>query len=78
MSRKFKVQELSLQSARHNHHLATELRFRGQWLRSAGFHAGATVILTNPEAGVLELRVSSPAQLTARDFTQPSKDMAVL
>jgi hypothetical protein len=47
---------------------AAELRFRGLWLRQAGFHPGATFSLTNPEPGVLQLRVNGPAQLTTNDF----------
>jgi len=74
--RKFKVMELGLSSARANHHLASELRFRGQWLHRAGFHPGATVSLTNPEAGVLQLRVINAAQLTAKDFTTAIESFA--
>lgn len=50
------------------HGTGAHLRFRGNWLREAGFHPGATFNLTNPEPGMLLLRVNGPAQLTAQDF----------
>src|ERR1035441_3644045 len=62
-SRTFKVMEPM------STHAGAHLRFRGQWLREAGFHPGAAVILTSPSPGVIELRVAGPAQLRALDFT---------
>ena len=62
-SRTFKVMEPMMGLT------GSELRFRGQWLKSAGFHPGAMVRLDVKEPGVIELRVESPAQLTAKDFT---------
>lgn len=49
-------------------HGGAHLRFRGQWLREAGFHPGAAVTLTSLSPGVIELRVTGPAQLRAQDF----------
>lgn len=46
----------------------SHIRFRGQWLKAAGFHPGMLFEVRNPSACVLELRVSSPAQLKAEDF----------
>jgi hypothetical protein len=38
-------------------HPGAQLRFRGQWLITAGFQPGQTVQVTNPEPGKLELQV---------------------
>jgi len=62
-SRTFKVMEPMMGLT------GSELRFRGHWLKQAGFHPGAQVRLTSSEPGVIELRVIGPAQLTAKDFT---------
>ena len=63
MSRTFKVMSPMMGLT------GSELRFRGQWLKRAGFHPGAAVTLTSPSPGVIELRVTGPAQLRAQDFT---------
>ena len=47
---------------------AVEIRFRGAWLQSLGFHPGMTVAVESPEPGRLLLTVKSPPQLTAADF----------
>ena len=63
MTRTFKVMEPMMGLT------GSELRFRGTWLKAAGFPPGATVTLTNPEPGVLALRVNPPsAPLTNDDF----------
>ena len=58
----------TLSSAPRSWKKAAELRFRGQWLRQAGFHPGMTVVCRCISPGVIELRVSGPAQLNADDF----------
>jgi len=62
MVRKFKVMDGTASVA------GAELRFRGQWLKTAGFHPGSIVTMENPEPGVMHLRVSNAPQLTAKDF----------
>jgi len=37
-----------------------EVRMRGQWLRTHGFHPGAKVSVATPSPGVIELRVHTP------------------
>ncbi len=44
------------------------IRLKGQWLKSAGFHPGQRVTVTCQQQGVLEIRLSSPPQLTSPDF----------
>jgi len=48
---------------------ASLIRLKGCWLKLAGFHSGAQVTVSNPSAGVLELRVCSPVRLDASYFT---------
>ncbi len=67
-TRRFKVMEGTLSAAKSAWDKAAELRLRGQWLRNAGFHPGADVQCICVSPGVLELRIDSPAQLTAKDF----------
>ena len=67
-TRKFKVMELGC-SYGANHREGAELRFRGAWLRQAGFNPGASCTVTCPQAGVLEMRIDGPVQLTGQDFT---------
>ncbi len=42
-----------------------QIRLKGRWLQRAGFNPGAKVAVTQTQAGVLEIRVCSPVQLTA-------------
>ena len=65
--RTFKVMELGLSYGR-SHAKGAELRFRGQWLRKLGFHPGAFLVAESPEPGVLQLRITQPAQGTATEF----------
>ena len=48
---------------------ASLIRLKGRWLKRAGFHAGAQLILSNPSPGVIELRVCSPVQIDASYFS---------
>jgi len=48
---------------------ASLIRLKGRWLKQAGFHSGAQVAVSNPSAGVIELRVCSPVQIDASFFT---------
>jgi hypothetical protein len=48
---------------------ASILRLKGQWLRAAGFHPGATVELAAISPGVIEIRVCGPASLSGESFT---------
>jgi len=41
---------------------ASLIRLKGRWLKEAGFHSGAQITVSNPSAGVIELRVCSPVQ----------------
>lgn len=77
MNRRFKVMELGC-SYGSSHVQGAELRFRGHWLKRAGFHPGSTLTLTNPEPGILHLRIDGPAQLTAKDFTAAIEPFARL
>jgi hypothetical protein len=47
---------------------ASEVRLRGQWLTHAGFHPGMTFTASMVSPGVMELRVSGPAQFTSCDW----------
>ena len=64
IKRQFKVMALLASQAGGAH-----LRFRGKWLTAAGFHPGMSVEVTTLSPGVMELRVVSPAEFRAEDFT---------
>jgi len=57
---------------------ASLIRLKGCWLKQAGFHSGAQVIVNNPSPGIIELRVCSPVQLDASYFTALHQLDAVL
>ena len=57
---------------------ASLIRLKGCWLKAAGFHAGAQVIVNNPSLGIIELRVCTPVQLDASYFTAIQQLNAVL
>ena len=58
--------------------IASLIRLKGCWLKDAGFHAGAHVIVINPSPGVIELRVGSPVQIDASYYTAIQQLEAVL
>ena len=62
-TRTFKVMEPNMTGH------GAELRFRGNWLLHAGFNPGARFTLTNPQPGVIQLRVN-PAQVTLEDLVE--------
>jgi len=47
---------------------ASLIRLKGCWLKPAGFHSGAQVIVNNPSSGVIELRVCSSMPIDAACF----------
>jgi hypothetical protein len=47
---------------------ASIIRLKGCWLKQAGFHAGAQVVVNNPSPGIIELRVCAPVPLDASYF----------
>lgn len=57
---------------------ASLIRLKGRWLKQAGFHPGAQVIVCNRSPGVIELRVCSPVQIDASFFTAIQQLDAVL
>ena len=57
---------------------ASLIRLKGRWLKEAGFHSSAKVTVSNPSAGVIELRVCSPVQIDPSFFSAMQKLDAVL
>jgi len=57
---------------------ASLIRLKGRWLKDAGFHSGAQVAVSNPSAGIIELRVCSPVRIDASFFTAIQRLDAVL
>lgn len=57
---------------------ASLIRLKGCWLKDAGFHSGAQVIISNPSPGVIELRVCSPVQIDTSYFIAIQQLDAVL
>jgi hypothetical protein len=74
MNRRFKVMELGASHGR-SHASGAELRFRGHWLKRAGFHPGSTLTLTNPEPGTHKRCM---VKLAGRTEREPDRRLRVL
>jgi hypothetical protein len=66
MKRKLKIEDFR---ADYRAKPASIIRLKGQWLRAAGFHPGATIELHAISPGVIEIRVCGPAGLTGESFS---------
>lgn len=45
----------------------SQIRLKGQWLKAAGFHPGASVSVESEHAGIIIIRLNNAVEMTAAD-----------